>query len=388
MTEAKRRDPFAKAGEESGILPCTFDGEAIPMVLRYRDVRGVTKDWATFTSDRVGQVPIPNELSIRQFRQLPIETDPPRHTEYRGIVNPFFRRPLHPDYIASIEKLISDMLDNACEAEEVDVIGDFALPLQSQALTIMLGVPASDAVEFVSWGIHAIRENGQNSPVKAAVVQSYIERRLAEAERAPGDDMFTALNTATFEGRKLTQEEKLGFVQLTLSGGRDTIVNTVAAIIGYLGEKPAALARLRAEPKLINTATEEFVRWLSPLSHIARVAATDTEIAGYPVKAESRVAICFASANYDSTVFESPDELRLDRMPNPHVGFGSGPHTCIGAPQARLILRAVLGQLIKKIAVIDIRNAEPAISKHTEFTRQSGYETLVVRFSPLDPRAA
>ena len=383
MTDADRRDPFAQARQQTGILPCRFAGEAIPMVLRHADVRAVAKDFGRFTSDRVGQVPIPSELNIRQYRQLPIELDPPQHTEYRNIVLPFFRRPTSPDYVAAVELMVAEMLEAACGAASVDVVGEFALPLQSRTLVMMLGVPPEDAVEFVGWGVHAVRENGENSPAKAAVVQAYIERRLALAAEHPGDDMFTALHQATVEGRPLTYEEKLGFVQLTLSGGRDTVVNTVTAMIGYLGENPEALELLRMQPNLINSATEEFVRWLSPLSHIARVATVDTAIAGHAVQAESRVALCWASANRDEAVFDSPDELRLDRIPNPHLGFGSGAHSCLGSAQARLILRTVLAQVAAKIAAIDIVAATPSVTKHPQFTRESGYETLVARFVPI-----
>ena len=119
----------------------------------------------------------------------------------------------------------------------------------------------------------------------------------------------------------------------------------VTSILGTFGHHPELLRQLQAQPDLVMSATEEFLRFISPLTHLGRVCPHATEVKGVPVAADERVSLCFASANRDTTVFENPDQLQFDRKPNPHIAFGSDPHLCIGALHARLIVRTLLRRL-------------------------------------------
>src|ERR1044071_3555193 len=136
-------DPFREKRNESGILECEFQGEKVPMILRHEDVRQAAKDWKTYSSDAPFRVPIPSEEEVRTMRQLPIETNPPEHTDYRAIVEPFFQRAKQPDVIAKVEALIGKNLSQALSRDSVEVVNEFALPIQSHALTYLLNVPAS-----------------------------------------------------------------------------------------------------------------------------------------------------------------------------------------------------------------------------------------------------
>jgi len=169
---------------------------------------------------------------------------------------------------------------------------------------------------------------------------------------------------------------------LTFAGGRDTIIHSISCIIGYFGQHPEALEYLRQDPRRIVHAGEEFFRVFMPLTHIGRVCPVDTEVHGVTVKAGDRVSLGWASANFDETVFEAPEEVRLDRKPNPHISFGFGAHLCLGAPHARLIVRSLLQALVERVATVTVLEAREHVEKEARYERSVGYDALTVRFTP------
>lgn len=375
-------DPFREARINDGVLQCPFQGENVPMILRHADVRAAAKDWKTFSSDAPFRVPIPSEEAVRSMRQLPIETDPPDHTEYRAIVEPFFQRSKTPEVIAKVESLIADLLSSALCQDSIEIVNDFALPIQSHALTYLLNVPESEAETYISWGIHVFKVTGGEFK-KGNVLEDYLQMQLDHAEKNPGEDFFSALNRAEFHGRKLTQEEMMGFANLTFAGGRDTIIHSISSIIGYIGENPQTLEFLREDPKRIVHAGEEFFRVFMPLTHIGRVCPVETDVHGETVKADGRVSLGWASANFDDAVFDKPEEVRLDRKPNPHISFGFGAHLCLGAPHARMIVRTLLQALVNRVKTIEIIEAKQHVEHEAKYERVNGYESLKVKMSQL-----
>lgn len=374
-------DPFREKRLQDGVLEAEFQGEKVPMILRHEDVRRAAKDWKTFSSDAPFRVPIPSEEELRRMRQLPIETDPPDHTEYREIIEPFFRRAKDPAMIAQVEALMSELMSDAFRRERIEVVREFALPLQSRALTYLLNVPESEATTWISWGIHVFRDGpGQT---KGVALETYLHARLDEAQARPGDDFFSALTRATFRGRPLTREEMMGFANLTFAGGRDTIIHTVSSTLAYLARHPQALEFLRQDPSRIVHAGEEFFRTISPLTHIGRVCPVETDVHGVTVKPQGRVSLCWASANQDASVFQSPEEVRLDRKPNPHLAFGFGAHLCIGAAHARLLLRTLLQECVARVKTITILEAKERVEREVGYERTMGYESLVLKLTPL-----
>lgn len=375
-------DPFREARIESGVLPCEFQGKSIPMILRHEDVRKAAKDWKTFSSDAPFRVPIPSEEDVRTIRQLPVETDPPDHGEYREVVEPFFRRAKDPEVIVRMESLIDNMLHEAMGRPSIEIVREFALPLQSRALTMLLNVPEEEAGIWIGWGIHVFRDGGSGVQ-KGAALESYLNLKLDEAAACPGADFFSALTQATFRGRPITREEMLGFANLTFAGGRDTIIHTVSSVIAYLGRNPDALAYLREDHRRIVNAGEEFFRILTPLTHIGRVCPVTTDVHGITVQPGERASLCWASANLDEAAFEAPAEVRLDRKPNPHLAFGSGTHLCLGAPHARLIVRTLLQKCVEHIGGIAIIKAEEHLENESRYQRAVGFESLEVTLTPV-----
>lgn len=372
-------DPFRENRAQNGVLNNDFNGETIPMILRHKDVRDAAKDWQTFSSDAPFRVPIPSEEDVRNVRQLPIETDPPEHTEYRAIAEPFFRRALKPEVIQQVEKLMESSVAEAISRESIEIIREFALPIQSRALTYLLDVPESEADVWTGWGTHVFRD-GEGTK-KGAALDAYIRARLDLAQNDPGEDFFSALTKAQFRGRPLTRDEMVGYVNLTFAGGRDTIIQSIAGIIAWFCDHPEGLAFLREDAKRIPLAAEEFARAITPLTHIGRVCPVDTAVHGTMVPAGARVSLCWASANFDEEAFDSPEEVRLDRKPNPHLAYGAGAHFCLGAHHARLIMRSLIATLCKHVDGITCIEASDHVEREAGYQRKSGYEALVVRLS-------
>jgi len=200
-------DPFREKRKEAGVLKCDFQGESVPMILRHEDVRRAAKDWKTYSNDAPFRVPIPSEEDVRTMRQLPIETDPPDHTDYREVVEPFFRRAKDPAVIARVEALVGELISAAAGRESVEIVREFALPLQSRALTYLLNVPEEEAKTWIGWGTHVFRDGGSGKR-KGEALEAYLNQQLDKAAANPGGDFFSALTQATFRGRPLTRQRE------------------------------------------------------------------------------------------------------------------------------------------------------------------------------------
>jgi cytochrome P450 len=336
------------------------DGDEIVFVRDYRTLRQIARDWELFSNDVLGRIQIPAEDKTRSFRQYPIEADPPRHKAYRALVQETFNQPFDPVYVAHIEALVDGMVAKALDEGEVEVVEGFALPLQSRALTHLLGMPMNEAELWIGWGLHAFRAETGYDLDRARRLVDYIADRLSRApEEWPGS-LFAQLRRATLDGAPLSHDMQMGFAHLVFAGGRDTVIRLIAGGIAYLAQTPGALVRLRADPALATTLTEELVRYLSPLPYLGRVCTRPTEIEGVPVAEGQRVALCFGAANRDPEVFSDPDQIVMDRRPNPHVGFGSGPHSCLGSAHARLLSRTVLSSFARRVGRLALIDTGPA----------------------------
>jgi cytochrome P450 len=329
------------------------DGDEIVYVQSYRALRQTARDWAQFSNDALGRIQIPAEDKTRAFRQYPIETDPPAHTAYRALVQPMFNKPFDPAYIAPIEALIDTMVTEALALGEIEVVEGFALPLQSRALTHLLGMPMSEADLWVGWGLHVFRAEHGYDLERAGRLVDYIADRLDRAHLWP-DSLFGYLRRAEIDGRPLTRDEQMGTAHLVFAGGRDTVIQLISGGIAYLAQNRGAFALLKAEPELAVTATEELVRHLSPLPYLGRICREGAAIEGVIVAPDQRVALCYAKANRDPQVFADPDQIIPDRRPNPHVGFGSGPHSCPGSAHARLLSRTVMQTLARRVTALTL----------------------------------
>ena len=376
----KPSDPFKAKREAAPVARYEFQGEQIPMILRHAEVRQAAKDWKTYSSDAPFRVPIPSEEEARSMRQLPIETDPPVHGEYRAIAEPYFQRPKLPEMVTKVESLIDELLRAALARETTEIVHGFALPIQARALTYLLDTDEREADTWIGWGVHVFRVRGGLK--KGVELEDYLTRKFDAVSQAPGRCFFSALTQARFQGRPLTREEMMGFANLTFAGGRDTVIHTIACALGHLAANPEALAYLREDPKRIVHASEEFFRFFMPLTHIGRVCPVATSVHGEQVPAGGRVSLGWASANRDESVFPEADVFKIDRKPNPHLSFGFGEHLCLGAPHARLLLRTLLQKCVELVEGMEIVSAEERTETEHSYERKLGYDSLVLKFRP------
>ena len=379
MSDFSYHDPFQAARADQPAIATEFDGDPVAMILDFKAVREAARNWEQFSSDAPFRVPIPREEDVRTVRQYPLEVDPPVHAAYRAIAEPFFKRPLQPEYIARMGALVEELLTGAIRQDQIEIVREFAIPLQSRALTYLLDMPESEAEVWIKWGTHVFRDASGVS--KGAEMEDYSNQLFDAAQANPGDDFFSALTRATFDGRPLTRDEMLGYANIAFAGGRDTVINTVATIIAFFAAHPEALNALRGDTRKINVAGEELIRYATPLTHIGRLCPVDTQAYGVPVKAGDLISLCWASANFDETIFDNPETVKLDRVPNPHIAFGNGIHNCLGASHARLIVRTLIEKLCEMTSGIAVLSEKRNIEREAAYTRANAYEMLTVKFA-------
>ena len=394
------RDPFIEGRRGKGYVLGVFRGEEIPMILRHPDVREAARNWSTYSSDSPCRVPIPDEKDVRSVRQLPIEIDPPAHTEYRKLVLPIFLRARGPLMRPAITEMVDQLIDVALRSGAVEVVREFSLPLQSRALACMLGLPDVEAERFINWDRSVFRASGRESDQeKSSRFDRYIEEALDEAmerlargadgessqvrDEGLGEDFFTYLVRGRVFGRPLTRQEMVGYANLTFAAGRDTVIHYVSESLAYLADHPRELERIRGDRSLVASALEEFARYFGPLTHIGRVLAKDTDLLGRSMKEDQRISLCWASANRDASIFEAPEEVRIDRKPNPHIAFGYAAHRCLGAHLARLIMRQLLNRLADRVGRMQVLDQEASVEDHGAVRRRVGFNRLVMRFEAL-----
>jgi cytochrome P450 len=325
---------------------------------------------------------IPSEVNIRDIRQVPFEVDPPEHKGYRSLVEPWFKRPLEKWYQDKLNKIIGEVLEDSLQKDRVEVVHEFSLPIQSRALTVLLNTPYSEAETWISWGTHVFRSEGDPlDGSKANILYDYLDEKIAEARKNPGEDLYSMLIASEIDGRKLSDKEVKGVMMLTFAGGRDTVINALTNSIAYFSDHPESLERLRREPGIIDTAIEELIRYFAPLTQMGRVATEDTEICEHAIKKDNRISLCWASANRDAAVFENPNEVDLGRKMNPHVSFGFGTHNCLGATHARTIMKIFLGLLAERVKSMEIIDCEENIENLGTIQRKVGFRRLNVKFN-------
>ncbi|WP_298531583.1 cytochrome P450 [uncultured Algibacter sp.] len=383
MKSSKFSDAFEEARLDKGVDYINDQDDPAMMVLGHKDVRKCAHNWKTFQSGAVpGRIVIPSEVDIRDVRQIPFEVDPPAHKSYRDLVEPWFKRPLEEVYTAKLTQQISSLLDEVLEKDAVEVISEFSLVLQSRALTLLLNIPYSEADLWISWGTHVFRsEESALDADKANILYDYIDEQIDKAIENPGEDLYSVLLSSEVDGKKLTKEEIKGVMILTFAGGRDTVINAVTNTIAYFAEHPKSLQNLQDNPEIIGTAIEELIRYFSPLTQMGRVVTEDTQVCEHAAKADSRISLCWASANRDASVFENANEVVLDRKINPHVGFGFGKHSCLGATHARQILRVLMTTLTEKVDSMDIIESVENIEEIDKMKRKVGFDSITVRFN-------
>ena len=290
---------------------------------------------------------------LELFRRLMLFTDPPDHTRLRSLVSKAFTRRRVERLSARVEELIDELLAPARARGSMEVMQELAYPLPARVICELLGIP-DDAVELFVREAPSLAIALDPSPMRTVagiraanraqrVLTAYLAALVEERREHPRDDLLSGLVLAEEDGRHLTDDEIVAMVLLLVLAGHETTANVIGNATVRLARDPATRARVAAaDDSQMRNAVEEFLRLDGAVQIAARVARADTTIGDRRVPRGQIVMLLLGAANRDDRVFTRPHEFRLDRDKNPHLAFGAGHHSCIGAPLARLELTAAL----------------------------------------------
>jgi cytochrome P450 len=352
-------------------------------VTRYEDVSTVGRDPETFSSSPTIVIPDEPVLEFGEH-QMMLMMDPPRHGKYRRLVRKNFGPPAAARLEERIAALARRIVDAVAERGECDFVSDIAGELPSFVIAELLGLPLDDGRKLyaLTETLHSSRAAVPEGAQMRALADmfEYAEAVIREKRAHPGDDIATALLESEVDGRPLDDIDFKLFFMLLVDAGGDTTRNLVAGGMAALFEHPDECRRLQQDlDGMLPTATEEMLRWVSPVVYMRRRATRATELRGRKIAAGDKVVMYYGAANRDPAVFDDPDRFDLGRAPNEHVAFGSGgPHFCLGAHVARVEIRVLFRELLTRLPDI-----EPAGEiEWLPSTFISGPKTMPVRFQP------
>jgi len=361
-------------------------------VTRYEDVVTVSKDPATFSSYKGGTIlkDLPEE-DLNNTRTIMLNMDPPQHSKYRKLVSQGFTPRMTARLEPRIRSATSAILDEVAGRGECDFVRDIAAELPLIVIAELVGVPLEDRHKVFEWSNRLIGfddpefQNSEDQGKMAAMEMWMYANQLAEQRKsAPRDDLVSMLMTGEVDGEKLTEMEFDSFFLLLAVAGNETTRNLISGGMLALIEHPSEWRKLLADPSLVPSAVEEMLRWVSPVSQFRRTATRDTEIRGVKIKEGDKVVVYYQSANRDEAIFKDPYKFDVTRSPNNHLAFGIGEHFCLGANLARLEIRVMFEELVRRLP--DIELAGPVRRLRSNFI--NGVKEMPVRFSPTRARAA
>jgi cytochrome P450 len=324
---------------------------------RFADVCEAAHDTGVFSSASGVTVPdFGNPLAA-----IPLEVDPPEHTRWRHLIQAWFSPQsaglLEPD----IRNIVNAQIDRFIDQGATDLAQELAVPVPPLVIGRMLGLPEQDWPYYRKLSetmlAAAAVEDSQVNAEQALQLFSYLFELLEDRKDNPRDDLLTRIVQLTYEGRELTEEELLGITFLLAVAGHETTVGGIGMLLTRLAERPEIQSALRDDSALQFSAIEESLRFDPPIQYFSRTVTGDTALGGTSLREGAKVLLSWASANRDADAFDDPDAFRYDRPNNRHIAFGSGPHRCVGAHLARLELRVVLEEVLRRLPTF--RLADP-----------------------------
>jgi cytochrome P450 len=361
------------------------------VVTRYNDVVHVLHH---FSANRT---PAPEQLSAMGLSALnPIAKvmvrqmlflDPPDHTRLRALASAAFT-PRRVERLRShIQEIMDGLLDRVISAGRMDVIADFASPAPAIVTAEMFGIPVSDHGQLKDWSADfaEMLGNFQHNPDRFPRVLrsldnmcSYFRAAMQQQRNEPRDGLIQAMMAAEVDGNRLTEEEIVANLIVTMVGGQETTTNLIGNGLLTLLRNPAEMERLRADPTLIPSAVEELLRYESPSQHTARLAPDDVELGGKQIRKRQAVIAVMGAGNRDPERFPDPDRLDLARKDNRHLAFGWAAHFCFGAALARLEGQIAFSTILRRLPELKLDESVPLVWRHNLGLR--GLTALHVRF--------
>ncbi len=337
------------------------------LLTRYDDVLATLHDTRHFSSQgrmlaALERLPDGSRAHFKPFEDHftvgLISSDPPNHTRLRALVNKAFTPRVIEQLRPRIQQLVDELLDAVQPRRAMDIVRDLAYPLPAIVIAELLGAPPEAREDFKVWsdGILAFQGMGvvtpevlEHSQRHLLAMRAFLIDLLTERRRQPQDDLLSRLAAAEMEGDRLTEAELLTTCVTLLTAGHETTTNLIANGLYTLLRHPDRLEQLRADPMLMSTASEEMLRYESPLQRNPRRVAEDLEYGGACLRRGDYVLQMLGAANRDPAVFPQPDQFQISRQPNRHVAFAFGIHFCVGAPLARLEAPLAIGTVLRRL---------------------------------------
>jgi cytochrome P450 len=340
------------------------DGRGFWAVTRYEDIRQVHRGWETFSSEKGGTSLEDLDPDQVEARKSMIDMDPPRHDELRGMIARRFTPRAVKVYDDQVRMVTNQVLDAALPMGEFDFVEEVSSEIPMQVFAEIMGIPQDERREIIEIGDRLLGSQDPEYAVPpddahrhlpfsspAALEMFEFGRRLAaERRKEPKNDIITQL-----AHEPLTRREYDVYFVLLATAGNETTRHTITHGLLALLEHPDEMERLRADASLSQTAAEEMLRWATPVHHFRRTATHDIELNGAQISEGDKVTTWFVSGNRDEEAFDDPHRFDVGRSPNKHMAFGPGGiHLCMGAHLARMEVRIVFEELLRRSVSIDL----------------------------------
>ncbi|MEU0033855.1 cytochrome P450 [Streptomyces sp. NPDC006333] len=355
--------------EELRETPVYHDADGPYVVSKYYDIQSLLHDPRISSDARNLKATAGDPLGdTEEESALPpafLRLDPPEHDRLRRMTNRPFGPPHSPRRVhemhGELEDIVSGLIDGIGDPERIDLVDQFSYPFPVTVICRLLGVPREDEARFHTWAdILAASLDpvpGADAGERAKVANNartelgmYLAGLIEERRKNPGEDMLSQLATAHGPDGAMTTMEVMSTAALLLIAGHETTVNLITNGMLTLLRNPGVLQRLRADPKLAVPVVEELLRFEPPVQLLPqRSTLADIEVRGVTIPKGSSLWLVLAAGNRDPDRFENPDRFDPDRGDIQHLGFGSGIHSCFGAPLARLEAQLALGELARRL---------------------------------------
>jgi cytochrome P450 len=352
--------PKYKALLDQGGALCPAEGVAV--LASRQAVETALRDPERFTSEGF--------LDLGNIRPLiPLSVDPPKHVKYRKILDPLFAPKRMEAVEGDITMRFNHFLDAFADRGHCHFTDELATPFPSAIFLGLMGMPWEELDTFLRFKEGILRPDPEKTPEEQGAqrratgeeIYAYFDAALEERSKEPRDDILSRFLDAEIDGERLTREEILDICFLFLIAGLDTVTDSLTCMFAFLAQHPDHRRQLVEDPDLIPAAIEELLRWETPVPQVPRMATSDLEVAGCPVKAGSFVAVMVGAANVDPAEFPDGDVVRFDREDNRHLAFGGGVHRCLGSHLARRELRVALREWHRRIPDYELK---PGIELH------------------------
>ena len=373
-------------GAHQAVMP---DGQPVWLVSRYPDVKALLAD---------PRLTVDTAASRRGYQGwgLPpalnshlMNLDAADHTRVRRLVNTAFTPRRVDELRERIERTTDDLITAFAADGHVDLMAAYAAPLPISVICDLLGVPAGEGTVFHTYTRSLMNHDALGAEATAALVMQmgrFLIELVARKRAEPGDDLLSAMIEARDGQDRLTEDELTSLAFLILWAGYETTVHLIANSLATILAEPdvAALVRDQSSPhtEAMTTTVEELLRRDGPfLTAIRRFTRDDVPVGDTTIPAGDTVLLVLGSANHDGELWNDPHQLDLQRTTNPHLGFGHGPHYCLGAPLARLETRIALWTLLRRLPDIQLAVPSQRLDRKADY-RQHALTALPVTFTP------